>query len=484
MNFVVEPSKSVPVVYDVDVAVAGASVSGVFAALAAAKYGAKTVLIDRFGIVGGNIGPGMICKGTLGGAMGDLISVFPTRFMGIPKEFIQRYATLGGGCVPPESKCDNNLRDSNIASYTAFTMLEESGVKLMLSAYAADPILEGNVVKGIFIENKSGRQAVKARVVVDATGDADIAKRAGAPILYPKAIYHEIDGHSPTGMGLSFVLGGIVWEKYEAYMKEYQPSEEDISWSREVLSEKRTNQFIGNGILTFMRKAIENGEYRIPEIELDKVKIDINIGLENIKDGTLAYGHIAPERIFEEINVGDGEHISIFEAKLRMYAFEVVQFYKQYVPGFENAYLLFTAPFLGARGGPCIEGEYTLTMDDCKAGRRFDDVIYLYGEFRALRYTCEQGECKWTDVPYRVMLPKKVDGLLAVGRSASGTPDTLLRNRLAVKYMGQAGGTAAALSAKKNTSPKDIPVKELQRALLSAGFYLGDKARLKELRLM
>ena len=353
----------------------------------------------------------------------------------------------------------------------------------MLSAYVADPILTDNTVQGIFVENKSGRQAVKAKVVVDATGEADVARRAGAPILYPKTRYHEIDGHAPTGMGLSFVLGGVAWEKYEAYGKEYTPSEEDIQWSKETLGAQKTERFIRGHILTFIREAWEKGAYRIPEIELGEVKIGISIGIGKLKDEGLAGGSVAPARV-EEINIGDGLHISKLEAKLRMCIFETVQFYKQYVPGFENAYVLLIAPFLGARGGPCIEGEYTLTMEDCKAGRRFDDVIYLYGEFRALRTTCEQGACKWTDVPYRVMLPKKVDGLLAVGRSASGIPDTLLRNRMAVKHMGQAGGTAAALCAKQDNSPKELDVKELQSVLLDAGFYLGDRARLKELGLI
>ena len=176
--------------------------------------------------------------------------------------------------------------------------------------------------------------------------------------------------------------------------------------------------------------------------------------------------------------------MSKLEAKLRMSTFEFAHFYKQYVPGFENSYLQQIAPFLGARGGPCIDGEYTLTMDDCRAARRFDDVVYLYGEFRALRHTCEQGECRWTDMPYRVMLPKKIDGLIAVGRSASGKPDTLLRNRMAVKHMGQAGGTAAALSTEKNITPKELDVKDLQRALLDSGFYLGKLSRLKELGLV
>jgi len=486
MSFVVESSKRVPVVYDVDVAVAGASVAGVFAALGAARNGAETVLIDRFGSVGGNIGPGMICNGTLASGQphikaGYQASVFPG-FMGIAKEFIEKHAALGGGCIPPYSEC-HYLRDSSVASYTIAKMLEECGVNLLLSTYATDPIVEDNIVKGIFVENKSGRQAVKAKVVIDATGEADVAKRAGAPILYPKTIYHEIDGHAPTGMGLSFVVGGISWEKYETYSKEYKPSEEDIEWGKEVLGEEKTNRFIRQNILAFVRQSYESGEYRIQEVELRDAKIETNISIAKLPDEGLGRGNISPARV-EEINIGDGLHISELEAKLRMYVFETVQLYKQYVPGFENAYVLFIAPFLGARGGPCIEGEYILTMDDCRAGRRFDDVIYLYGEFRALLYTCEQGECKWADVPYRVMLPKKIDGLLAVGRSASGIPDTLLRNRMAVKHMGEAGGTAAALCAKKDISPKELDVKELQNVLLDAGFYLGDRTRLKELGLI
>jgi len=122
-------------------------------------------------------------------------------------------------------------------------------------------------------------------------------------------------------------------------------------------------------------------------------------------------------------------------------------------------------------------------MEDCVAGRRFDDVIYLYGEFRALRKTAEAGAPKWVDVPYRVLVPQGVDGLLATGRSASCIPDTLLRNRLAVKVMGEACGIAASMCAAKGVEPRKLEVRELQNALLDAGFYLGDRARLKELSL-
>ena len=494
MTFVTEPEKQIPVLHDVDVVVAGGSVSGVFAAMASARMGAETVLVERFGSVGGNMGPGMIVGGSLASGRPHpkahhQAGVYPG-FMGIPKEFIERHASLGGGSIPPYSS-GNYLRDSNIASYTAMKMLEESGTTLVLSAFASDPIMAGDRVRGLFIENKSGRQAIKAKVVIDATGDADVARRAGAPILYPQAGSHEVDGHSPTGMGLYFVIGGVDWEKYNTFARQYEASAEEIAWADETLGEKKSLKY--RHLLSFLKEAVEKGEYEPPVIEdLCGKRIEIQVLIARTPkwktevplDGTMAIGGVSPGRIHEEIDTGDGTHISKLEAKLRTSAFEFAQLYRDYVPGFENSYLLLIAPFLGARGGPCIEGEYTLTMEDCRAGRRFDDVTYLYGEFRALRYTCEQGECKWTDMPYRVMLPKKIDGLIAVGRSASGIPDTLLRNRMAVKHMGQAGGTAAALTAKKDISPKELDIKELQRTLIDSGFYLGDLSRLQELGLV
>jgi hypothetical protein len=100
-----------------------------------------------------------------------------------------------------------------------------------------------------------------------------------------------------------------------------------------------------------------------------------------------------------------------------------------------------------------------------------------------MRITCKQGNCKWVDVPYRVMIPEKLDGLIAVGRSASCAPDTLLRQREGLMYIAQAGGTAAAMAAKQGIESRDIDVKELQKKLLKAGYYLGDEDRLKELNL-
>jgi len=446
MDFAVEPAKKVPVAHDVDVVVAGAGVSGLFAALAAARNGAEAVLLDRFGAPGGNIGPGCFAGGSLTGWPGKHVR---RGFCGIPAEFLETHAAHGGGCVPPYSG-GHRLRDANIASYVASKMLDESGVKLMLSAYAADPIMEGDRVCGLFVENKSGRQAVKAGVVIDATGEADVARRAGAPVLYPSPDLKE-KGRS---VGIYFVVAGVDWPRHNAIGdRELQAQR----YAEAVSEAEKTGEFSHDmdieGLCT-----LRSFQYRVGEYEADG----------------FASGYIGANHP-DSINQGDGAHISALEARVRMFCFETARFWKKYIPGFENSYVLTIAPFLGSRAGPSIEGQYTVTEEDIELGRRFDDVIFIYG--RGL-------PTKWVDLPYRIMLPKGVDGLLATGRSASARPGSLLRARAGMMHMGQVAGTAAAQAVKGGLTPARLDVKALQRALLDAGFYLGDMARLEELGLI
>jgi hypothetical protein len=181
----------------------------------------------------------------------------------------------------------------------------------------------------------------------------------------------------------------------------------------------------------------------------------------------------------------NGGHISELEKQVRLFVYEAAEYLKGNVAGFEDVYVLTIAPFLGVRGGPCIDGEYSLTTRDCREGRRFDDTVLVYGEGRALEYTLKKhGHYIWTDVPYRVMLAKNTRGLLAIGRNASCRPDTLLRQRLAAMQLGEVGGTAAALAVQQGVNPSELPVKKLQARLLEQGFYLGDRKRLEELGLM
>ena len=453
-----EPGRDVPILYDADVAIAGAGTAGVFTAIAAARMGADTVLVDRFGSPGGNLGPGMVAGGSYRPMVGGLKNPIPRGIrggpFGIPKEFLERYAAAGGGAIPPYK---NNLymRDAGAATQVLFEMLDEAGVHMVLSAYAADPLYDEDGFHGLFVENKSGRQAIRAKVTVDDTGEADLVRRAGLPVIQPRPEYHELDKHAPNGMGLWAVFGGIDCERYEREQAEPVDIEiRDIGELGRISTKPGLNiQFSGQS------------KY-----------FDRETGIAGMRVQAL--------RPVGSYDPGNGSHISEMEKRLRMYVCDVAQYFRKNVPGFEKAYVLTVSPFLGTRGGPCIEGEYTLTAEDCRTSRRFDDVIYIYGEGQAQTYVKERtGGQAWVDVPFRVMIPRGENGILAVGRSASCIPDTLLRQRLSVMHMGQAGGIAAAMAARQNRSPRDLDIRELQGSLLDAGFYLGNRSRLKELSL-
>ena len=447
IEVVVESEKEVPVAHDVDVAVAGSGVAGCFAAIAAARSGVETLLVDRFAYPGGNIGPGMIAGGSLsGGAFRHLNG----GFTGIPREFIRRHIERGGGTVPespnlgdlpPSPHPGDYAKDSGIASYTIMKMLAESGVRTLFSTFIADPILEEGRVCGLFVENKTGRRAVRAKVVVDATGEADVAMRAGAAMIYPESDYADIDGHCPGGSGVCYVVAGVDQGRYEAYVE------------------------------------AEEARGREP---------DVGRGGWTCREGVVVTRTGPPRRGHQDGRYGhDAEKLTRDEIRMRTSIFETVQRWKEEVPGFEGAYLVSIAPYMGSRGGPCIKGVYTLGPADMLAGRRFDDVVLMFTTRGC--FDPEDPERKvdapWTDFPYRILVPENVDGLLAAGRSASSIPDTLVRGRMMVMHAGQVAGTAAALTAKQGVTPRRLDVKALQRALLEAGFYLGDEARLQALGL-
>jgi hypothetical protein len=397
---------------------------------------------------------------------------------GIPGEFSRRFQSLGGGTHPARKL--HHLRDNQITMYLLTKMLGESGVICLFSTYVSDPLLNGGNIEGVFIENKSGRQAVTARVTVDATGEADLARRAGAPIIQPREEYHDLDTHSPTGVGMWCYVGGVDWASYDAFVESTgKGSDDDIDWSRENLV-----WVYPDHMLSILRKAWEAGEYTPLKNIDDIASVRSWIPKSRYDDEGLAGFKIQLDRPHGKVDAGNGNHISRLELQMRAFFFETYKFWHDHVPGFEKSYPISTSTFLGNRGGPCIEGEYTLTAEDCLSGRRFDDVVYVYGERRAQRHALEQyGDLRWTDVPYRVMVPRMIGGLLATGRSASCIPDTLLRNRVGLMHMGQVAGTAASIASERGVSPGKIEVRELQRRLLQGGFFLGDEARLRELGL-
>jgi len=381
MSVVIEPEKSVPVGYDVEVAVAGGGIAGTIAALAAARNGAKTLVVDKFGSLGGNMGPGMWAGGSLHLALtptegDDESALVNLQGMGeLPEELVRRAlawrldeSQLAEDeekhfNVPGRRLGSDYFMDAQSVSYVAFRMMEEEGVEAMLSTFVADPIMEGNKVMGLLVENKSGRQAILAKIVIDATGDADVVRRAGVPTHW--------SGGNP-GIGLFYAVGNVDWEGFQSAMEaQGELSAVDRTWKEEVMDVELGYSTHGlDSLVPYARKAWESGEYRIVQ--------RIN-----------GYGRVVT-RVFKApqhglvrsraetngtLDPGDGMQMSTLERRVREYIFETVQFFKAILPGFSHCYLHTVAPYLGARGGRWIEAEVPISGDDVRAGRRFEDVI-------------------------------------------------------------------------------------------------------------
>jgi len=475
---IAEPTRDRPVLYDVDVVVAGAGLSGTFAAIAAAQQGAGTVLVERLAALGGNMGPAMICGGNL---VEQVDITLPGGFCGIPREFIRRVEALRIGSLRryPE--------ESNIASFVAAEMMQQAGVEVLLSARASDPILDGGRVGGLFVECKGGRVAVQAKTTVDATGDAELALRAGAaivPYTPPDEALHDyirpdyMKPQHPTFYNdtlLLSVISNVDLAKYDEYAAQTaELSADDEAWGRET----GAIPYFPSPMIPALHTAWDEGAFR-PWVEIvPEVWLGSPHRFEDYRDGNVEL--YVP--CLGAIDATDPVMLSRIEMALRTQAFRFVRFYRENVPGFENAYLLVSAPFLGMRGGPHIEGVHTLTPQEAFAGRKCDDVL-----FRNTHEMDHGGDPSGFDVPYGIALPSGVEGLLVCGRGAAyirrGHDPSGMRHRACMMLLGQCIGTAAALAAMADIPPHELDVRQLQSRLLAEGIFLGENDRLVELGL-
>ena len=490
-QMVESPAQKVPVLYDVDVVVAGAGIAGSIAAIAAGRNGAKVLVIDRFGQLGGNIGPGMFAGGGLilawaGGTDDDTKQVNREGMGGIPEEFHRRvifgrpnadeitdeirrkledkhynlggYRIAGGGGTLP-----GYVVDSYVCSHVLMEMMDEVGVEMLLSAYIGDPIMDGDRVAGVFVETKSGRVAVKAKLVVDATAEADVCFRAGAPTITMPV----------PNLGTYFLFGGVDMAKHDKWAEaQPQPSEDDLQWSREHLaSEASEADPMPNlhHILPQIRQAWEAGEFEIVRKVLDCA---VTVSVKRVRDNNALVGGRTGTR--GPIDFSDPKMVTLMEREHREQMYKYARFMRKYIPGYEGCYLLMIAPYLNARGGRYLDGVYPMSNDDVLNERTFDDVLY--------QYHCPRSR-KSTDIRYSTLVPKKIDGLLATGRACLVYGPNF-RSRYGMLLNGQAAGVAAALCVRDNVQPRDLDVKKLQRILVELRCPLGDDARKRELGLI
>ena len=408
-----------------DVVVVGGGTAGLAAAVAASRNGVDALLIERYGFLGGATTAGLVNPFMTFHAGEEQI------IEGIFQEIIDRLENMNG--------YDRKSRayDAEVMKIVADQMVEESGVKLMLHSLVVDAVMEGNFIRGVVVENKSGRQRVMAKVVVDATGDGDVAVKAGAP--YEKG--RREDGLTQP-MTLNFRMGGVETAR--------MPSRSELN--------------------KLYDEAKAKGEISIPRENL--------LWFPTVRRGEI---HFNTTRVVK-VDGTSGKDLTYSEVEARRQMMRVVEFLKRRVPGFESAYLLVSGSQIGVRETRRIMGEYVMTEEDVLGARKFEDVVARGSYPIDIHSPTGEGTVikrlppgASYDIPYRCLVPKRVENLLVAGRCVSCTHEAQAAIRVIpiCVAMGQAAGTAAALAAKLKATPRGIDITMLQKTLRKQGANLG-----------
>jgi len=456
---IIEPEKKIPVIKKIDVIVVGGSPTGVAAAVSAARNGASVLLIERYGFLGGQTTAGLIFSPH----PRALFNAFGKQIVGgIAQEIIERAMKMEDLKYSWEDVANDKFFDiaidPEVMKYLLLQMVEEAGVELLLHSLTVGTIVERGMVKGVIIENKSGRQAGLAKIIIDATGDGDVAAKAGAEFEYR--------GREGIFPGMLYRMGNVDMAKTFQYIKRNP----DQFWqypqgiSLEELEKRfEQDQFIAmTGFYDLVKEAIKKGDFKYEEGIISSGAVS-GVGFAWLGKGRVMVWKNNVANI-DCLNVSD---LTYAEIQARKHAWTTANFYKKYVPGFEFAYLMDTPAQIGIRETRRIRGEYVLTDEDVLESRKFDDVIaWSRGHDEASRIPKGHG------IPYRCLVPKGIDNLLVAGRCISvSTPVAInaLRGIVSGIVTGQAAGTAAALAVKSDVSPKQIDIPRLQEMLKEGG---------------
>jgi hypothetical protein len=443
---ITEPARDTPIFGEFEIVVLGGGPAGIAAAAAAGALGRKVLLIERYGFLGGMgtaAGVTNFC-GLHANVHGDIRQVVH----GVADDILGRIDALGGLNAPHLIFGKTMAQAYDTAAYkcAADDLLAARKVEVLFHALAAgvakDSTVDGVHIDALLIETKSGRMAVRAGMFIDCSGDGDLASFAGAPfeigdadgnMLYPTMMFR-LNGVDPQA-------AGEAWKTIPALMDE---------------AEKRGVRFPRKGAI--VRPMKHESEWRVNVTQL-------KTGNGRAIDGT------------------DARELSAGESEGRRQALAFFEFLKANAPGFADAYVVDIPPQLGIRETRRITGRYSLTRDDVISCASFDDTIGVNG-WPIEAHVAGDVVWEWPDIPgsrgfnhlpYRMLLPLKLDNLLVAGRCASMTHEGQSAARVsgACFVMGEAAATGAHLALAARANPADIDVTRLQQTLERNGVYLG-----------
>ncbi len=418
-----EASRETPVSDEVDVLVVGAGPAGIGAAVGAARTGARTLLVEKHGCVGGMLTAGSVLNmRTFNDGRRQVIG-------GVGAELVERIRAAGG----TENTVETGplvRHDPEITKFVAQELVLSSGARLLLHTFVAGAVLVGQDLRGIIVENKDGRVAILAAVTVDATGDGDVICRAGA--AFEKAV------EDLQPMTLAFVIGGV------------------RSWPRVLPPEVR-----------------EKIERAIAEDEFPTTRPPALFPL--LHEGYMyANATRIPGDCTRAADLTNGE------VEGRRQAFALLEWLRENAPGYETAHIVSSGAQVGLRESRRLVGCSTLSRDDVFSREERADTV-ARGAYAIDIHSPGKGtEMVWLEpgmsycIPYGCLVPKVVNGLLAAGRCLSASHDALgsARAIATCTATGHAAGVAAALSAAKHCQPRDLNVQELREVLLAQGAIL------------
>ncbi len=447
---ITEPARAIDVIHETDVLVVGSGPGGLAAALASARTGVQTTLVERYGCFGGNI--------TQVGVEGFAWYRHPATVdsEGIGREFEDRAKAMGAALPEPQSI--SHALDAEAFKYVADVLVGEAGVQPMLHRMFVAPIVEDGEIRGIITESKAGREAILAKRVIDATGDADIAARVGAPVFKtPKDEMMSVSVmFSMCGVNKTAFIDAV-----KADPQTYADWAKDGEWS--VTTAGKEDALFS----PFLRKPFQAAHKA--GILPDSLKTIAGTWGTVSDQGDLTYLNM----VHMTLDGTDPDDLTTGEIEGRAQAMHAIAALRQFMPGCDNAKLRNFGMTLGIRDTRKIDAVYNMIDGDVRGQGRFDDSIGIFPEFidgYGLLIIPTTG--RYFHIPYRSMLPKSGPrNLIVAGRSLGGdkVSHAAVRNMMACAVAGQGAGVAAAISIKHDRDFHTVDIAKVQAELRRQG---------------
>lgn len=421
----VEKQRELEIKGEYDVVVCGSGPAGIGAAVTAGRNGVKTLLLEQNGTVGGVATSGLMSHFT-----GDCNSK-------IYREVLKRQADAR---IYQKGEITTTI-EPDVLMNVYFDMLKEANVDVLLYTFVCDTITEDGALKGVIVENKSGRSVYLSKVIIDATGDGDVAYKAGAE--YFKGREKDEKMQPATIM---FKLGGVDYDRAV-----FPPS-----FETEVPTEKGELQSLARKILPYPAGHVLLYKSTLPGV--------VTVNMTNCTD----------------VDATKAEDWTRATIVCRSQLSKIVNFLREYAPGYENCYIVSSAPFLGIRETRHFKGLYSITENDILEAKVFDDYVVKDAHFNFDIHNIDGSgldkngsqknftQNKGYTIPYRCLVPEKVDNLLLSGRNISGThiAHSNFRAMPICMGIGEAAGAAAALAVKKECKVREINAEEIRKIIM------------------